>query len=175
MAHLAAARLGSDGAPRPIPGTNNAGFEEGANGDDIDVFLCICDTGDKHPSDGDDAGPSDPAGERLNAGLVLIAYSPVLASLVACTTNPPKLMLIVLPCLCTLTRGRRYHWNRLRRLDHWVRNPARGSTGRSHVVFGACYDLIATSLRPHVALFGSQALRPSTNPTNHLFSLIVTS
>jgi hypothetical protein len=73
---VVAARLGSDVAPRPVLGTSNAGFEEWANGDDIDVFLCVCGPGNKYPSDGDDAGPSDPAGEQLNAGLALIAYSP---------------------------------------------------------------------------------------------------
>ena len=67
-ARLAAARLGSGGAPGPVTGAGDAGLEEGANGDDTDVFPRICKE-DGRPSDGDIAGTGDPARERLTAGL----------------------------------------------------------------------------------------------------------
>lgn len=61
-ARLAAARLGSGGAPGPA-GAGDAGLEEGANGEDMDVFPRICDTEGVCP------GAGDPARDRLMAGL----------------------------------------------------------------------------------------------------------
>ena len=68
-ARLAAARLGSGGAPGPVAGRGDADLEEGANGDDMDVFPRIYDVEDGRPSNGDVAGAGDPARERLTAGL----------------------------------------------------------------------------------------------------------
>jgi hypothetical protein len=65
-ARLAAARLGSGGAPGPVAGAGDAGLEEGANGDDTDVFPRRCNADDGRPSDGDITGAGDPARERLN-------------------------------------------------------------------------------------------------------------
>lgn len=71
-ARLAAARLGSGGAPGPVAGTGDADLE--ANGDGIDIFPRICDVEGACPGDGDVArvipmGAGDPACERLTAGL----------------------------------------------------------------------------------------------------------
>lgn len=70
-ARLAAARLGTGGAPSPVGGAGDAGLEE-ANGDDI--FPRIFDTEGGCPGAGDVAraipvGVGDPVRERLTAGL----------------------------------------------------------------------------------------------------------
>ena len=61
--------MGDVGAPGPVARPADAGFEEGAYGDDVDVFPPICHAEDGRPSNGDVAGAGDPARERLNAGV----------------------------------------------------------------------------------------------------------
>ena len=55
--------------PGPAAGPADAGLEEGAYGDNVDVFPPICRAEDGRSSNGDVAGAGDPARKWLNAGV----------------------------------------------------------------------------------------------------------